>query len=194
MGLLLLFFEIDLPDEAMDKYLAGEDRLFYALKVFEGSEQPPQNEEVWRFNGQAWKILKGVYSLREAQEKCAAVMATQTAGWHVPSADDFVAAFVAMKSPTRNPIFGAEAATLGDVWTGQANPKSPGTYYFLNFQTTKWGFRASRFLPRALHRKRQLGNIHTSRNDSPRYAEAGACACARACRQDCLGRGLAWRM
>ena len=139
VGLLLPFYEIDLPDEAMDKYLAAEDRLFFAMKVFEGSEQPPQNEDAWRYNGQAWKALKGVYSLREAQEKCAAVIATQTTGWHVPSVDELSGALVAMKSPTRNPIFGAEASTFREVWTGQANPQSPGTYYFVDFQTGQTG-------------------------------------------------------
>ena len=139
VGLLLPFVAIDLPDEMMDKYIAAEDRLFFALKVFEGSEAPPQNEEVWRYNGQAWQALKGAYSLREAQEKCAAVMATQTTGWHVPSTEEIVSAFVAMKSPTQNPIFGTDAGAFREVWTGSPNSKSPGTYYYLDFRTVQWG-------------------------------------------------------
>jgi hypothetical protein len=133
VGLFLPFYEIDLPDEAMDKYIGAEDRLIKAGRVFEGVTPPPTTDEVWRTGGLAWKAVKGKFSLREAQEKCGQVIARQTAGWHVPSLDELWDNFRAMKSSS-NPIFGVEAKSYREVWTEKENDQAPGTYYFVDFQ------------------------------------------------------------
>ena len=161
VGLLLPFIEMDHSDEAMDKYLAAEDRLFFSLKVFEGSETCPATEDVWRYNGLAWRPLKGAVSLREAQEKCAAVMASRTAGWRVPNLDELLGTFAIMKNPTRNPIFGAEAAGFRQVWTATPSVQDPTTYYYVDFESAQLGpLGSAQHLPRYLRRDRYLDSWH----------------------------------
>ena len=120
------------------------------------------------------------------------MMATQTAGWHVPSGDDFVAAFVAMKSPTRNPDLWGRGGDFRGRLDRTSEPESPR--HLLSSLTFKQRSGALRGLlvPTACV---CIGKDSSGASTPPqRRPQLRRSRSPRSGRQDCLGRDLAWRM